>query len=234
MSSGSIHPAQKIQGFFSSIAHRYDRANHLLSGGCDFLWRTAAAQLVAARSPARILDLATGSGDLALLLKRKCPDSLVVGADFCFPMLQIAKRKGAGALVGADALHLPFAPASFDAATAAFGLRNMASWPGVLAEVLRVLKPGGTFLILDFALPNGLFGHVYRVYLHRILPRFARLVTGESAAYEYLGDSIERFPQGVEMERVLSGAGFTAISGKRLTGGIVAIYTGNKSGGKEH
>ncbi len=228
MSSGSIHPAQKIRSFFASIAHRYDLANHLLSGGCDFLWRRKAARTISAQRPKRILDLATGSGDLAVALRNSCPDSLVVGADFCLPMLQVAKEKQVPALVGADALHLPFAGDSFDAATVAFGLRNMASWPAVMAEVLRVLRPGGTFLILDFALPTGIFGKIYRAYLHIVLPKIARLVTGECAAYEYLGDSIEKFPQGKEMENVLSAAKFAAISQQRLTGGIVAIYTGRK------
>jgi len=228
MTSGSIHPAQKIQSFFASIAHRYDRANHLLSGGFDFFWRQEAARIVAATGPRRILDLATGSGDLAALLQKKCPGTVVVGADFCFPMLQIAKGKPVRLLVGADALHLPFGSDCFDCVTVAFGLRNMASWPAVLAEVLRVLRPGGTFLILDFALPTGLFGKIYRFYLHRVLPRLANLVTGESAAYEYLGDSIEKFPSGAAMEKVLQNADFTAVTGKFLTGGIVAIYTGRK------
>jgi len=228
MASGSLHPASKIRGFFASIAHRYDLANHLLSGGLDFLWRKWAARRISMERPRRILDLATGSGDLAVVLSRECPNATVVGADFCLPMLRVAKEKTTGALIGADALRLPFAPGSFDAATVAFGLRNMVSWHGVLEEVQRVLRPGGTFLILDFALPDGWFGWIYRSYLHHVLPRIARLVTGESAAYEYLGDSIEKFPQGREMKEVLAAAKFAEISQKRLTGGIVAIYTGRK------
>jgi demethylmenaquinone methyltransferase/2-methoxy-6-polyprenyl-1,4-benzoquinol methylase len=231
MNTGSIHPAAQIRSFFSSIAPRYDLANHLLSGGCDYLWRWRAAREIAAGSPKQILDLATGSGDLALLLRKHCPESLVVGADFCFPMLQTARRKGVPALVGADGLHLPFAAASFDAATVAFGLRNMASWPEVLAELARVLRPAGRLLILDFSLPTGLFGKVYQTYLHRVLPRLARLVTGQSAAYEYLGDSIERFPQGDAMDAILREAGFDGLRQIRLNGGIVTIYIGSKKEG---
>src|SRR5437879_5105789 len=125
MTSGSLHPALKIRGFFASIASRYDLANHLLSGGLDFLWRRIAARRISEQRPRRILDLATGSGDLALVLRKMCPEAAVIGADFCLPMLCVAREKGVGTLIGADALRLPFAPDSFDAATVAFGLRNM-------------------------------------------------------------------------------------------------------------
>ena len=137
-----------VQAMFGAIARRYDLANHLLSGGLDFLWRRQAARLIRKWQPARILDLATGSGDLALTLRRAWPEALVVGADFCRPMLQVARRKGLKNLVVADALQLPFAEGEFDAVTVAFGLRNMASWPAALAEMRRVLRRGGHLLIL--------------------------------------------------------------------------------------
>jgi demethylmenaquinone methyltransferase / 2-methoxy-6-polyprenyl-1,4-benzoquinol methylase len=224
MNAGSPRPAAQIRSFFSSIAHRYDLANHLLSGGCDFFWRRRAAREISKLRPRRILDLATGSGDLAVLLGKFCPGSCVVGADFCLPMLEIARRKGASVLVAADGLKLPFASTSFGAVTVAFGFRNMASWHDALIEIGRVLEPKGTLLILDFSMPAGIFRKPYQLYLHHILPRLARILTGEQSAYEYLGDSIEHFPQGAEMERVLSAANFKPTKQSRLAGGVVSIY----------
>src|SRR5258707_1182878 len=131
--------ASFVRALFSSIARRYDLANHLLSGGLDFFWRRRAARLVQAWKPGRILDLATGSGDLALTLRAACPPAVIVGADFCHPMLRVAQAKGLADLVTADGLALPFDDDVFDVVTVAFGLRNMASWPRALAEMRRVL-----------------------------------------------------------------------------------------------
>jgi demethylmenaquinone methyltransferase/2-methoxy-6-polyprenyl-1,4-benzoquinol methylase len=215
-----------VQGLFGAIARRYDLANHLLSGGLDFLWRRRAARIVRGWQPRRILDLATGSGDVALSLRRACPEAQLVGADFCVPMLREARRKNSGPVVAADGLALPFAAESFDVVTVAFGLRNMASWPEALAQMHRVLKPGGHVLILDFSVPPAPLRWVYRPYLHRVLPWIAGCLTGERGAYEYLGDSIERFPSGAAMCRLLEEAGFASPSAERLTGGIVSLYTG--------
>ena len=178
--------------------------------------------------PARILDLATGSGDLALDLRKCCPASLVVGADFCLPMLQRARLKGVPRLVAADALRLPFAESSFDAVTIAFGLRNMESWGGALQETARVLRPGGHLLVLDFSLPPAPLRWIYRPYLHRILPLVATLVTGRRAVYQYLADSIERFPSGAEMARLLAASGLALRSQHRFQGGIVSLHTAEK------
>lgn len=217
-----------VQGLFGAIARRYDLANHLLSGGLDFLWRRRAARIVQSWQPARILDLATGSGDVALSLRRACPSAQIVGADFCVPMLREARAKNSGQVVAADGLALPFAAESFDVVTVAFGLRNMASWPGALAQMHRVLRPGGHVLILDFSVPPAPLRWVYRPYLHHVLPWIAGWLTGERGAYEYLGDSIERFPSGAAMCRLLEEAGFSAPSAERLTGGIVSLYTGSR------
>lgn len=215
-----------VQGLFGAIARRYDLANHLLSGGLDFLWRRRAARIVRDWQPQRILDLATGSGDVALSLRRACPEAQIVGADFCVPMLREAQRKNSGPVVAADGLALPFAGESFDVVTVAFGLRNMASWPEALKQMHRVLRPGGHVLILDFSVPPAPLRWVYRPYLHRVLPWIAGWLTGERGAYEYLGDSIERFPSGAAMCRLLEDAGFASPSAERLTGGIVSLYTG--------
>jgi demethylmenaquinone methyltransferase/2-methoxy-6-polyprenyl-1,4-benzoquinol methylase len=225
MSTGALHRSDRIRSFFSVIARRYDFANHLLSCGFDFLWRSSAARHVAGWKPQRILDLATGSGDLALTLRRACPGSTVVGADFCRPMLLEAQRKQQTLLVECDALHLPFRPQSFDAVTIAFGLRNMENWKAALVEINRVLRPGGHLLILDFSIPTGFTRGIYRFYLHNILPSVAAWVTRERTAYSYLAESIEAFPQGNTMVELIEGAGFREGKFQPLHTGIVTIYT---------
>ena len=218
-----------VQRLFGAIARRYDLANHLLSGGFDFFWRKRAARIVKSWNPATVLDLATGSGDLARAVGKACPGAMIVGADFCLPMLQVARRKRARHLVQADGMRLPFRPETFDVLTIAFGLRNMESWPDALAEMARVLKPGGHLLVLDFSVPKGKMRGVYRFYLHRILPRIASTVTGEKSAYEYLADSIEVFPSGDAMNELIIGAGFYATRCEALTGGIVSLYTATRN-----
>lgn len=221
-------PRERVQGMFAAIARRYDLANHLLSGGLDFLWRRHAARIVRGWKPGRLLDLATGSGDLALALKAACPGTGIVGADFCHPMLLEAQRKGFTPLVVADGLRLPFADGAFDAVTIAFGLRNMESWADGLAEMHRVLAPGGHLLILDFSLPPPPLRYLYRPYLRHVLPRIAALLTGERAAYDYLGDSIEKFPHGDAMCGLIESAGFSDAHCSPLTGGIVSFYIASK------
>lgn len=226
-------PAQESQGqcvraMFAGIARRYDLANHFLSFGLDFFWRRKAARIVRAWQPERILDLAAGSGDLALSLRAACPRALVVGADFCLPMLLVARRKGLGHLVVADGMRLAFADGAFDVLTVAFGLRNMESWPGALAEMARVIRPGGHLLVLDFSVPPAPLRWLYRPYLHHVLPRLAAFLTGEKAAYDYLGDSIEKFPCGPAMCALLASAGFAAARCEPLSGGIVSLYTARR------
>ena len=214
---------------FGRIARRYDLANHLLSGGADFLWRRRAAQTVEAWRPRRVLDLATGSGDLALAMQRRLPEVTIVAADFSPEMLAVAKRKGVRETVLADALCLPFPDESFDCITVAFGLRNMADWSVALHEMSRVLRSSGHLLILDFSLPTGLLRPAYRFYLHRCLPILASLVTGQKAAYDYLGGSIEKFPSGDGMIQLIAENGFASVSAHPLTGGIATIYTAGKA-----
>jgi demethylmenaquinone methyltransferase / 2-methoxy-6-polyprenyl-1,4-benzoquinol methylase len=214
---------------FDRIARRYDLANHLLSGGADFLWRRRAVRIVEEWRPRRVLDLATGSGDLALALQRRLPEAAITAADFSPEMLSVARRKGVQETVLADALHLPFPDESFDCVTVAFGLRNMADWSLALREMSRVLRPGGHVLVLDFSMPAGLLRPAYRFYLHRCLPILASLVTGQKAAYDYLGGSIEKFPAGDEMLRLIEKNGFVLGAVRSVTGGIAAIYTADKA-----
>jgi len=219
---------QSIRKLFSSIARRYDLANRLLSGGMDVFWRRRVGKIVRTWNPGLILDLATGSGDLALELQRCCPQATVVGADFCLPMLKEAQRKKVPLLVNADGMKLPFADDAFSVVTVAFGLRNMASCPGAVSEMRRVLQPGGHLLALDFSLPEPPLRGPYRWYLHHVLPRIAGMLTGEMAAYTYLGDSIEQFPRGEGMRALFTECGLQEATALPLTGGIVSIYTGRK------
>jgi demethylmenaquinone methyltransferase/2-methoxy-6-polyprenyl-1,4-benzoquinol methylase len=213
---------------FGRIARRYDFANHLLSGGADFLWRRRAAKIVAGWQPRDVLDLATGSGDLALAIQRRLPEAKVTAADFAPEMLEVARRKGVEQTVLADALQLPFQSASFDCVTVAFGLRNMVDWDRALSEMARVLRAGGHLLVLDFSIPTGALQPLYRFYLHQCLPLLASIVTGQKAAYDYLGGSIEKFPSGGEMVELIERNGFTLATAEGLTGGIATIYTAEK------
>lgn len=218
----------RVREMFDRIARRYRLANTLLSAGLDAWWRRRAAAIVRDWAPRRVLDLATGSGDLARAIERACPAAEVTGADFSPQMLEVARSLGSRRLVQADALALPFVEAEFDAVTVAFGLRNMASWDGALRETHRVLRPGGKLLVLDFALPAGALRSIYRPYLHHVLPRLAGWLTGEPDAYRYLGASIEAFPSGERLCALMETAGLVAARTEPLSGGIVSLTTAEK------
>ena len=213
---------------FDRIAPRYDLANHLLSGGIDFWWRRCAVDMVEAWRPNRVLDVATGSGDLALAIGRRLPHAEITAADFSPEMLAIARRKGVVNTMVADALQLPFPSGSFDCVTVAFGLRNMADWGAALREMSRVLVAGGHLLVLDFSLPSGWLRAPYRFYLHRCLPRLAAVITGQQDAYDYLGASIENFPAGDEMIALMTANDFRSAEAVRLTGGIASMYVARR------
>jgi demethylmenaquinone methyltransferase/2-methoxy-6-polyprenyl-1,4-benzoquinol methylase len=219
---------ESVRAMFGRIARRYDLANHVLSGGADFLWRRRAAKIVAGWQPRDVLDLATGSGDLAVAIQRRLPKARIVAADFSPEMIEVARKKGVANTVVADALQLPFENGSFDVVTVAFGLRNMADWGRALTEMARVLRPAGRLLVLDFSLPTGALRPAYRFYLHRCLPILASIVTGQKAAYDYLGGSIEKFPSGAAMLELIERNGFTSAAAEPLTGGIATIYTAQK------
>lgn len=217
-----------VHAAFSSIAPRYAAANHLLSLGIDILWRRRVVRMVSPWKPRRILDVATGTGDLALALSRALPGAEITGTDFCRPMLDRAARRGLKNLVLADALHLPMAADSYDVLTVAFGLRNMADYTCALNEFRRVIRPGGRLLVLDFSMPRGWWGKLYRLYLHHVLPRAAGWVTGNPGAYTYLGDSIEAFPRGEAMLALLAGCGYREPRCTPLSRGVASIYTAVK------
>ncbi len=220
----------RVRKMFGSIARRYDLANHLLSCGIDFYWRRRAAEIVAGWRPHRIADLATGTGDLALALQKKLPDAEIVGVDFLSEMLDLAQRKGVHQVVLADAMNLPFGDASFDCVTIAFGLRNLENWGAALTEMSRALRTSGRLLVLEFSLPTTpILRAIYRFYLHRCLPLLGSFLTGKKTAYDYLGDSIEEFPSGNAMCQLMQANGFARPTFEPLTGGIVIIYTAQKS-----
>lgn len=225
--------ARKVRRMFGEIAPRYDLLNRLLSGGVDRRWRRLAVRLATEKAPRRILDVATGTGDMALLLKQVRPDAEVVAADFTPEMLELARAKARRAglavqFLEADALHLPFADASFDALTTAFGFRNFADYERGLAEFWRVLKPGGRAVILEFPPPpRGLLGRVYRFYFNGVLPWIGGVVSGKPEAYRYLPASVERFPEPERLAAMMRAAGFE-VSYRVLSAGIAAVHVGDK------
>ncbi len=218
-----------VRAMFDGIARRYDLANHLLSGGIDFWWRRRAAKIVQNWQPRRVLDLATGTGDLALAVMRQLPDAEITAADFSPEMLAIAARKGVPRTMVADAMQLPFDDSSFEVVTVAFGLRNMADWGAALREMARVLTSGGHLLVLDFSKPIPTLQPLYRFYLHRCLPTLAAVMTGKKDAYDYLGASIEKFPSGEAMVALINANGFRDATATQLSGGIATIYCATRN-----
>ena len=219
---------------FASIARRYDRANQVLSFGLHHRWRRVAVARSGAREGDRILDCATGTGDLALEFRRVVGrGGDVVGTDFCEEMLAYGPEKAerAGLPVRfevADVLALPYADAAFDVASIAFGIRNVDSPERGIRELARVLRPGGRVVVLEFGQPGGaLFGPLYRLYSRQILPRLGGLLTGDRAAYEYLDRTSSRFPAGEAFASLMRATSlFTEVRIHALTGGVAFVYVG--------
>lgn len=219
-----------VKDAFAKIADKYVTTNHVLSAGTDILWRKKVGRLVAKWQPERILDVATGTGDLALELQKACPQAEVIATDFCPEMLAHAGKRGVAKTRVVDALEMPYEDGEFDVVTAAFGLRNMADWQAALVEMQRVLKVGGHLLILDFSTPDGLLAKPYNFYLNQVLPRVAGALTGEGGAYKYLAGSIQEFPKGRAMLDLIESAGFEKGEWVPLSGGIASVYHAAKIG----
>lgn len=227
-----------VNSMFGRIAARYDLANLVLCGGIDGWWRKRLVGTVKKFSPADILDLATGSGDVAFALSRALPAAVTItGMDFCQPMLEVAERKRSEA--GADryrnvsfrqgdGLALPLPDEAFDAVTIAFGLRNLADRPQGLREMRRVLRPGGRLYVLEFSQPAAWFRGPYYFYLRRILPSIAGVLTGDRAAYVYLNDTIGKFPDRAELAAEIGAAGFEEVTAEAMTFGVVALHHARK------
>ena len=222
---------------FSTIAPRYDLANHVLSMNVDRLWwrRTARAfRHILERPDARVLDLCCGTGDMAFALLSRmtsASQTRMFGADFAHPMLVRAAHKSLGkpiAWLEADALRLPVGDARFDLVTSAFGFRNLADYDAGLREIARVLRPGGEVGILDFGEPRGLIGAAYHFYFRYVLPKVGTLISGVRGPYAYLPQSVARFPSPDAMLERMRSAGFNDVSWTPYTFGIAGLYRGKK------
>lgn len=218
-----------VKGAFAKIADRYVLTNHVLSIGTDILWRRKVGRIVSRWNPEHVLDVATGTGDLALEIQKRCPGAKVLGTDFCPEMLAHATEGGVQETQVEDAMNLSFKDGTFDVVTAAFGLRNMENWQEALREMGRVIKPGGHLLVLDFSQPSGILKKPYGLYLNKILPKVAGLLTGQGGAYQYLAGSIGEFPYGEHMVKLFGNADFQDCECRPLSGGIASIYTGVKT-----
>jgi demethylmenaquinone methyltransferase/2-methoxy-6-polyprenyl-1,4-benzoquinol methylase len=225
-----------VERMFSAIAPRYDFLNRLLSAGRDRVWRREAIRATRLPIDGRLLDVCTGTADMALETARQFPTATIAGVDFSGPMIDRGRQKVAGAgladrvvLSVAPAEALPFPYGAFDAVTVAFGLRNVADRRLALAEMRRVLKPGGRAVVLEFTTPPGrLFRRLYLWYFHRVLPVIGGLISGHRSAYAYLPASVGEFPPPKELAAWMEQAGFRDVSYRLLTCGIVAIHVGEK------
>ncbi len=226
-----------VRATFSGVAHRYDLANHILSAGIDFLWRAKLVEWAASGKSGKVLDLATGSGDVAFALRQGLPEeTAIVGTDFCPPMLDQARRKcellgldsQSNQFLEEDCLSLSFEDDSFDLVTIAFGLRNLSDRDLGLREMRRVLKPGGKLIVLEFSQPSVWFRPFYYLYLRGVLPWLAWFLTGDRKAYLYLGSSISSFPDRKSLSTELETAGFSKVRSKGMTFSVVALHEGLK------
>jgi demethylmenaquinone methyltransferase/2-methoxy-6-polyprenyl-1,4-benzoquinol methylase len=218
--------SRRIREMFAQIAPRYDLLNRILSAGTDVAWRRLAVAESVWPGQARILDLACGTGDLALEIRRAADDAaLIVGADFAGPMLRLADRKSRRvSWVEADGLNLPFRDQSFDLVTIAFGLRNMESLDGALREIRRILVPGGRLAVLEFSQPeNAAVKALYMPYFLKVLPRIGAILSQESA-YLYLPHSVMHFPGRRELARRMKQNGFSSVRHCALSFGIAALH----------
>ena len=234
--ANEIAHAAAVREMFAGIAGKYDFLNHFLSANIDKRWRrlvTRKLRDVLDRADAVVLDVACGTGDLSIELSRDSR-ARIIATDFCRPMLAVAAGKVAATgrtipLVEGDAMNLSFPDASFDAVTIAFGLRNLSNFEAGIVELNRVLKPGGRLAVLEFSSPvvPG-FRQLFNFYFSHILPRLGVAVSGSRGAYEYLPDSVSKFPDQKRLAAMIERSGFKDVGYQNLTGGIAAVHTGVK------
>lgn len=225
--------ASQVRRMFDHIAPAYDFMNRAMTLGIDRLWRRKAVAMVRRHGATGILDVATGTGDLALQMARTIDGARITGVDLSEGMIGIGREKVARAgfsrqitLMPADCLRLPFADGSFDAVTAAFGVRNFADLSAGLREMARVTRPGGMLCVLELSTPRGaITGPLYRFYTRTIVPALGRLVSRDANAYTYLPESIAAVPQGAEMCALLEASGWKSARHRPLTFGACTIYT---------
>ena len=228
--------ANQVEQMFDNIAPTYDKLNHRLSWDIDKGWRRKAIRQLQPFAPKTLLDIATGTGDFAILAAKMLKPEKLIGADISEGMMEIGRQKvkaeGLDSIVSfekEDCLNLSYADGTFDAVTAAFGIRNFADLDKGLKEMQRVLKPGGHLSIVELTTPVSFpMKQLFRIYSHTVLPVYGRLISKDTSAYDYLTKTIEAFPQGERMMEILKKAGFAEASFKRLTFGICTLYTATK------
>ena len=228
--------AETNKAMFDDIAPHYDFLNHFLSLNIDKIWRKKVVKEIVSSNPDTILDIATGTADLAILMAKKSDKAMVTGIDAAENMLKIGQEKVAKAnlaerisLMQGDALNLPFADKSFDAVTCAFGIRNFAARQKGLDEMLRVLKNGGQVAILEFSMPQKTpFKQLYKLYFKHILPSIGKLFSKNKSAYRYLPESVEHFPSPEDFVKMMQESGFEKTSKRSLSLGIAYLYVGYK------
>lgn len=226
----------QVAQMFNSIAGKYDFLNHFLSAGTDIYWRRKAVGELQQLRPARILDIATGTGDFAIETLKASPDAHITGVDISEGMLEVGRRKlrekgltNSIELELGDSENLPYPDDHFDAVTASFGVRNFENLSKGLAEMQRVLRPGGKLVILEFSKPTAFpFKQAYNFYFRQILPVFGKLISKDRAAYTYLPESVQAFPDGTTFLAILTQVGFKNPAWQPLTFGISSIYTAQK------
>lgn len=243
LSEGLVRPyndyenkGEQIERMFDSIAPAYDPLNRILSLGIDIYWRKKGIRYLKPFAPQQILDIATGTGDLAIALAQKLKPEAVLGVDISEGMMQVGRQKvkkaGLDSIISfsqKDCMALDLPDNSYDTATVAFGVRNFENTRRGLTEIWRILKPGGHIMILEFSSPEKFpVKQLYRFYSKTIIPFFGKLLSRDKAAYQYLPASIQVFPQGEEMAGLLKEAGFTNVAFKTYTFGICSMYTGEK------
>ncbi len=227
---------EQVRDMFDNIAPTYDRLNHILSANIDKLWRRRVVRIVRRMHPHRILDVATGTGDLAIMMARKIEGCRILGVDLSEQMLAIAREKVAARgldehimLSVGDAEHLDLADGCVDVITVAFGVRNFENIEQGLREMRRTINEGGHIVILEFSTPqNKLFGALYRWYSHKVLPFIGRLVSRDGAAYDYLPSSVDEFPKPERFMEMLREAGFKNCKARSQSLGIAQIYTAER------
>ena len=228
--------AQQVERMFDNIAPTYDTLNHRLSWDIDKGWRKKAIRQLAPYQPQAILDIATGTGDFAILSAEMLKPARLVGADISEGMMEIGRKKvtekGLQDIISfekEDCLHLSYADNTYDAVTAAFGIRNFSNLDQGLKEMCRVLKTGGHLSIVELTTPVSFpMKQLFHIYSHTVLPVYGRLISKDTSAYSYLTKTIEAFPQGEQMVEILRKAGFREASFKRLTFGICTMYFATK------
>ena len=228
----------QVEKMFDNIAPTYDRLNHTLSLGIDRLWRNKAIDSLKPFSPQNILDIATGTGDFAILAAKRLKPKHIIGADISLEMMEIAAHKVNQQVLERiisfqreDCMSLTFADSTFDAVTVAYGARNLESLDKGLQEILRVLRPGGHLLMLELASPKSTpMKQLFWVYSHLVIPFVGWLFSRDVKAYKYLTDSVNAFPQGEIMEGILKQNGFYEVRWKRFTYGICTMYLARKKG----